>query len=194
MISQVKITDTKLLSNEKYPFKKVSFEYQTEEGETEEQQKEVLQRSDAATILLYNKEEQEVLLTRQFRLPTFLNGNKGGLLLEACAGMMDEGESAEECIRREVEEETGYRIKEVQKVYEAYTSPAIVTELIHFFIAPYTADMKLSKGGGLKEEKEYIEVVELPLQQVVNMLKQGEIRDVKSIILLQYTLLNKILG
>jgi GDP-mannose pyrophosphatase NudK len=182
MTNNITILETNILSNKKYQLKEVIFSANNET----EQKKEVFVPPNGATILLYNQRARTVILTRQFRLPTYFNGNEDGMLIECCAGMMDEGETAEECIKREAFEETGYQLKEVQKVYEAYLSPASVTERTTFFIAPYTPDMKASEGGGLKEENEVIEVLEMPFDKAFEMLNNGLIRDAKTILLLQH--------
>jgi GDP-mannose pyrophosphatase NudK len=182
MTNNITILDTKILSDKKYLLKEVTFAINNET----EQKKEVYVRTNSATVLLYNQQAKTVVLTRQLRLPTYLNGNEDGMLMECCAGMIDEGETAEECIKREAFEETGYQLKEVQKVYEAYLSPASVTERTTFFIAPYTPDMKVSEGGGLKEENEVIEVLEMPFDKAFEMLSNGLIRDAKTILLLQH--------
>jgi nudix-type nucleoside diphosphatase (YffH/AdpP family) len=152
----------------------------------------VYDRGNGATILLYNKEKQTVVLTRQFRLPTFVNGNASGMLIETCAGLLDT-DNPEDCIRRETEEETGYKISAVQKIFEAFMSPGSVTEILHFFIAAYTKEMKLSDGGGAQHEEENIEVLELPFAETLQMIETGAIKDAKTIMLLQYIRLNGIL-
>ncbi len=192
MISDIKITDTSLLSDNWYILKKISYDYSKPDGSRHSQSREVYDRGNGATILLYNKEQQTVVLTRQFRLPTFVNGNESGMLIEACAGLLD-NDNPEDCIRRETEEETGYKISSVQKVFEAYMSPGSVTEILHFFIAAYTKEMKLSDGGGVQHEEENIEVLELPFTETLNMIKTGAIKDAKTIMLLQYIRLNGIL-
>src|SRR5690606_37646484 len=122
-------------------------------GDWESQSREVFDRGDGATLLLYNQEQKTVILNRQFRLPSYLKGNSSGWLIEACAGLL-EGKDPEECIRKEAMEETGFKLSEIQKVCEAYMSPGAVTEKLHFFVAPYSKDMKVGEGGGLKEEHE----------------------------------------
>lgn len=134
---------------------------------------------------MYNKEQHTVVLTRQFRLPTFLNGNPTGLLIEACAGMLDK-DKPEEAIIRETEEETGYKVTDVHKVLEAYMSPGAVTELLYLYVGQYSKEMKVSEGGGLEEEHEDIEVLELDFEQAIQMIKRGEIKDAKTLLLLQY--------
>jgi nudix-type nucleoside diphosphatase (YffH/AdpP family) len=142
--------------------------------------------------LLYNKAQRTVILTRQFRLPTYVNGNASGMLIEVCAGLLDT-DDPEDCIRRETEEETGYRISHVQKVFEAYMSPGSVTEIVHCFIAEYASDMKVAGGGGVDYEEENIEVLEVDIDSAMQMIKTGEIRDGKTILLLQHVKLENIL-
>lgn len=192
MISDIKITDTKLLSDNWYILKKITYDYSKPDGSRHSQSREVYDRGNGATILLYNKEQQTVVLTRQFRLPSFVNGNESGMLIEACAGLLD-NDNPEDCIRRESEEETGYKISAVQKIFEAYMSPGSVTEILHFFIAAYTKEMKLSDGGGAQHEEENIEVLEVSIEDALKMIDSGEIRDAKTILLLQYVKLKGIL-
>src|SRR4029077_18447954 len=131
------------------------------DGEWKKQTREAYDRGNGATILLYNKANKSVILTRQFRLPSFINGNESGMLIEACAGLLDK-DNAEDCIKRETEEETGYKISSVRKIFEAYMSPGSVTEILYFFVAEYTKDMKVNEGGGVDHEQENIEVLEMP--------------------------------
>ena len=142
---------------------------------------------------LYNTEKQTVILTRQFRIPTYTNGNETGMLIEACAGLLDK-DNPEDCIRRETEEETGYKIKSVKKIFEAYMSPGSVTEILYFFVAEYADDMKTGEGGGHEDEQENIEVMEIPFTEAINMVASGEIKDAKTIILIQYAQLNGLLN
>src|SRR5205085_11256253 len=128
--------------------------------------------------LLYNTEQKTVILTRQFRLPSFINGNATGMLIEACAGLLDK-DNPEDCIKRETEEETGYKITDVRKIFEAYMSPGSVTEILYFFIAEYSKHMKVTEGGGIEHEEENIEVLEIPFQQAMEMIDHGEIIDAK---------------
>ncbi len=188
---RIKIRKTEVLSNNWYTLNKVTFDYQTENGDWETHQREAYDRGNGATILLYNKEQGTVVLTRQFRLPTYINGNDSGMMIEACAGLLDT-DNAEDCIRKETEEETGYRISKVEKIFESYMSPGSVTEIHHFFIAEYTKDMKVSDGGGLEEEQENIEVLELPFEKALNMIHLGEIKDAKTIMLLQYAKIHEL--
>jgi nudix-type nucleoside diphosphatase (YffH/AdpP family) len=184
-MKNINILDTQILSDNWYTLKKVSFEMTGIDGVKSVLDREAYDRGNGATILLYNKQSKTVVLTRQFRMPTFINGNKTGYLIECCAGLLDQ-DNAEDCIRRETEEETGFRIGQVEKVFEAYMSPGSVTELLYFFVAAYSHDMKMHDGGGLQEENEDIEVLELPFEKALEMVISGEIKDGKTIMLLQY--------
>lgn len=192
MINQVKILKTEILSDNWYILRKITYEYQKKDGSVQTQTREAYDRGNGATILLYNKTQHTVILTRQFRLPTYVNGNTSGMLIEACAGLLDK-DNPEDCIRRETEEETGYKIKDVQKVFEAYMSPGSVTEILYFFVAEYEKSMKVNEGGGVAHEEENIEVLELPLDQAMNMIATGEIKDGKTIMLLQYIKLHHLI-
>ncbi|MEN5375815.1 GDP-mannose pyrophosphatase NudK [Sphingobacterium kitahiroshimense] len=192
MIDNIKITETKVLSDNWYVLRKITYEYLKKDGTIMSQSREAYARGNGATILLYNKEQKTVILTRQFRLPTFVNGNESGMMIEACAGLLDK-DNAEDCIRRETEEETGYKITDVRKIFEAYMSPGSVTEILYFFIAEYAKEMKVSEGGGLEQEEENIEVLELPIKEAMQMVDNGEIKDAKTIMLLQYIKLQHIL-
>ena len=149
---KVKILNTEVLSNNWYTLRKVTFTRQLSDGTWQQQSREAYDRGNGATILLYNIEQKTVILTRQFRLPTFVNGNPSGMLIEACAGLLDK-ENAEDCIRRETEEETGYKISDVRKIFELYMSPGSVTEILYFFVAEYSKDMKVNEGGGAEHEQ-----------------------------------------
>ncbi|WP_286861149.1 MULTISPECIES: GDP-mannose pyrophosphatase NudK [Sphingobacterium] len=191
-IKDIEIVKTEILSDNWYTLKKVTYQYTKPDGTAQQQSREAYDRGNGAVILLYNKEYQTVILTRQFRIPTYINGNESGMLIEACAGLLDQ-DSPQDCIRRETEEETGYQIKEAKKIFEAYMSPGSVTEILHFFIAEYTNGMKIGDGGGLEEEEENIEILELNIQDALAMIESGEIKDGKTIMLLQYIRLNNIL-
>jgi GDP-mannose pyrophosphatase NudK len=192
MISQVNITKTEILSDNWYTLRKITYDCVKEDGSLLTQSREAYDRGNGATILLYNKSQNTVILTRQFRLPTFVNGNATGMMIEACAGLLD-ADNPEDCIRRETEEETGYKISEVQKVFEAYMSPGSVTEILYFFIAEYAKDMKVSDGGGAAHEEENIDVLEMSIDVAMAMIGNGEIKDAKTIMLLQHIKLNGIL-
>lgn len=194
MITPVKISivEDKVLSDNWYTLRKITYDKTTPDNHTIRQVREVYDRGNGATILLYNKERQTVILTRQFRLPTYVNGNDSGMLIETCAGLLDK-DHPEVAIRRETEEETGYKIDQMQKVFEAYMSPGSVTEILYFFVASYTKEMKISEGGGLEEEDENIEVLEIPYTTALKMIASGGIRDGKTILLLQYAQLQQLL-
>lgn len=192
MIQNVKITRTEILSDNWYTLRKITYEFQKKDGSIHTQSREAYDRGNGATILLYNKHQQSIILTRQFRLPTFVNGNASGMLIEACAGLLEQ-DNPEDCIRRETEEETGYKITDARKIFEAYMSPGSVTEIVHFFIAEYAKSMKVNEGGGLAREEENIEVLELGIDKAMHMIATGEIKDAKTIMLLQYVKLHHIL-
>jgi GDP-mannose pyrophosphatase NudK len=189
MAEKVKILKTEILSDNWYTLKKLTYEFTKKDGSVQTQSREAYDRGNGATILLYNPGQKTVILTRQFRLPTFINGNTDGMLIEACAGLLDR-DNPEDCIRRETEEETGYKISSVRKVFEAYMSPGSVTEILYFFIAEYTAAMKVTDGGGIEHEQEDIEVLEMNIDEAMQMVTDGRIKDAKTIMLLQYVKLN----
>jgi len=189
--NKVKILSTEILSDNWYTLKKVTFDYLQKDGTWKTQSREAYDRGNGATILLYNKENKTVILIRQFRMPTFINGNESGFLIEACAGLLDK-DNPEDCIRRETEEETVYKITAVRKIFEAYMSPGSVTEMLHFFVAEYSKQMKVNEGGGLEHDGEDIEVLELTLDEAMTMIQSGEINDGKTIMLLQYAKLHNL--
>ena len=182
---EIKITETKLLSDNGYVLNKVTFDYQKKDGKVESHIREVYDRGNGAAILLYNSDKKTVILTRQFRLPTYLNGNKTGMMIEVCAGLLDQ-DNPEEAVIRETEEETGYRLTKVQKVIETYMSPGSVTEILYLFVGEYDATMKVNDGGGLDAEQENIEVLEYTFDEAYAMFESGEITDAKTIMLLQH--------
>ena len=192
MEARAKVIRTELLSDNWYLLKKIFYEYQKKDGSWHQQVREVYDRGNGATILLYNKDQKTVILTRQFRLPTFVNGNETGMLIETCAGLLDK-DNPEDCIRRETEEETGYKIHGVKKVMEAYMSPGSVTEILYFFVAAYTKEMKIADGGGIEHEQEDIEVLEIPFNEALAMVERVEIKDGKTILLLQYATIHQLL-
>jgi nudix-type nucleoside diphosphatase (YffH/AdpP family) len=188
---KVKIKKIQNLSNDCYRLDKVNFDYQTKTGQWQNQNRECYDRGDGAAILLYNSNLKKVILTKQFRMPSYLNANADGMMIEVCAGLLDNQDPIT-CIKKEAEEETGYRIKEPKKVFELYSTPGAVTEIIHYYIAEYEASMKINEGGGLEEETEEIEVLEISFNEVKKMVISGEIKDAKTIILLQYAELNNL--
>ncbi len=189
---EIKNVETEVLFDNWGKLKRVTYDYSTGNGKWETQKREIYDRGNGAAVLLYNKELQNVILTRQFRIPTYLNGNKTGMLIEVCAGLLDD-ESPEEGIKRETEEETGYKIGTIKKVFETYMSPESVTEILYLFIAAYSSDMKVNDGGGVAHEHENIEVMEINFQEAISMVESGEIKDAKTIMLLQYVQLQNIM-
>jgi len=188
---RVRIIDTTVLSNDWYVLKKTTFDFQRRDGVWQRQSRETYDRGNGATILLFNRDRRTVVLTRQFRLPAFVNGHDG-MMIEAAAGLLDNA-TPEERIRAEAEEETGYRVDNVQKIFEAYMSPGSVTEKLHFFIAEYDASTRVGRGGGVEAEGEDLEVIELTLDDALNAVRRGEIVDAKTIMLLQFVALNPML-
>ncbi len=182
---KVKIKEIKNLSNDWYTLDKVNFDYQLKNGNWQNQNRECYDKGNGAAILLYNTNKKTVILTKQFRMPTYLNDNDSGMMIEVCAGLLD-GDNPLTCIKKETEEETGYKIDTPLKIFQAYTSPGAITEIIHYFIAEYSDKMKINNGGGLATESEEIEVLEIDLNKALSMITDGNIKDAKTIILLQY--------
>ncbi|EOC0477592.1 NUDIX domain-containing protein [Cronobacter turicensis] len=187
---KVRIIETQTLSDDWYVLKKYTFDYQRSDGQWQRQSREAYDRGNGATILLYNRAERCVILTRQFRLPVFLNGYNS-LLTETAAGLLDEADP-ETRIRAEAEEETGYLVDNIEKVFEAYMSPGSVTEKLYFFIGEYDPARRSGTGGGVADEGEDIEVVKMPIDDALRAVRDGEIVDAKTIMLLQYAALNAI--
>ena len=185
---RVKILDVEVLSDNWYVLKKTTFDYLRSDGSWQRQSRESYDRGNGAVLLLFNAAQGTVVLTRQFRFPAFVNGCADGMLIEACAGLLD-GDDPETCIRREASEETGYRIRAPRKLFEAYMSPGSVTEKLHFFAAAYEAADRIAAGGGHAHEGEDIEVLELTLQAALDMVAIGAIQDGKTIMLLQHAAL-----
>ena len=185
MAKRFKNIKKELLSDNWATLHKVTFDYQNLDGTWEPQVREVYDRGNGAAVLLYNEIKKTVVLTEQLRIPTYFNGNADGMLIEVCAGLLD-NHDPETAIKKEIEEETGYHLQEVEKVMELYMSPGSVTETIHLFIAQYTEQEKLSAGGGAADESEDIRVLEYAFDNAFNMIQTGEIKDAKTVILLQY--------
>ncbi len=192
MNDRIRILKTDILSDNWYTLRNITFQIQQRNGEWATLTREAYDRGNGATILLYNKEHGTVILTRQFRLPSFINGNPTGMLVEACAGLLDK-DNAEDCVKRETEEETGYKVSHVRKIFEAYMSPGSITEILYFFVAQYSRNMKVNDGGGLEDDHEDIEVLEIPMAEAMSMIESGEIRDAKTIMLLYHVSLHKLL-
>jgi nudix-type nucleoside diphosphatase (YffH/AdpP family) len=185
---RIRVKDVRLLSDNHYVLKTATFEWRRGNGEWQTQHRESYDRGNAATLLPYNLAQRTVVLVRQFRYPAYVNGYDD-LLIEAAAGLLD-NETPEVRIRAEVEEETGYRLGEIRKIFEAFMSPGSVTEKLHFFVGEYEPRMKVGSGGGLAHEGEDIEVLELAIDQALAMIGDGRIVDAKTIMLLQYAALH----
>jgi nudix-type nucleoside diphosphatase (YffH/AdpP family) len=182
---RVRLRALTVLSDAWYTLKRATYDYQDSDGTWSEQQREVYDRGNGATILLRDETRDTVLLTRQFRMPAYLNGHPDGMLLEAPAGLLDEEEDAEAAIRREAEEETGYRVDRVTRIGEYFMSPGSVTERIAFFTGSYRAGERVSDGGGVAGEGEDIEIVEVTFAEAIAMVERGEIVDGKTVLLLR---------
>jgi GDP-mannose pyrophosphatase NudK len=185
MEDRIRIKEVKILSDDWSILKKTTLEIRRQDGSWQTVNRETYDRGNGATILLFNREQKTVLLTRQFRFPAFVNGCEDGMLIEACAGLLEK-DDPESAIRRETEEETGYHLGPVTKLFAAYMSPGSVTEKVHFFAALYTSAQRKSEGGGVVDHGEEIELVELDLDQALQMIETGEIQDGKTIMLLQH--------
>lgn len=183
MSFNIEVIKDKVLSDNYFILRNITYDLTRKNGDVIRHKREVYDRGNGATILLYNPDKKSVVLIRQFRVATWVNGNEDGCLIETCAGLLDDDEP-EVCIRKEAVEETGYAVSEVRKVFELYMSPGGVTEIVHFFIARYDDSIRANNGGGVEDED--IEVLELPFAQALEMMKSGEIRDGKAVILLQY--------
>ena len=185
---RIRIKDVRLLSQNHYTLKTTTFEWRRGNGEWQTQHRESYDRGNGAALLPYNLAQGTVILVRQFRYPAYVNGYDD-LLIEAAAGLLDD-ETPELRIRAEAEEETGYRLGEIRKIFEAFMSPGSVTEKLYFFVAEYDPSMRIGSGGGNADEGEDIEVLELPIGQAITMISDGRIVDAKTIMLLQYAALN----
>lgn len=183
MSLNIHVIKDKILSENYFLLRNMTYELTRRDGSVVRHKREVYDRGNGATVLLYNSSKQSVVLVRQFRVATWVNGNPDGMLIETCAGLLD-NDAPEVCIRKEAIEETGYQVGEARKVFELYMSPGGVTELIHFFIAEYSEAQRANRGGGVDDED--IEVLELPFVRALEMVANGEIQDGKAVILLQY--------
>lgn len=179
----INVIKDKLLSENYFILRNMTYELTRSDGSVVRHKREVYDRGNGATVLLYNPRKQTVVLVRQFRVATWVNGNDDGMLIETCAGLLD-NDDPETCIRKEAIEETGYEVGDARKLFELFMSPGGVTELIHFFIAEYSDAQRKTRGGGVDDED--IEVLELPFNEALQMVTRGEIRDGKAVILLQY--------
>ena len=190
---QVVLRAVDVLSDHWYTLRKITFDLRRQDGRWQTLTREAYDRGNGAALLLFDPHRRTVVLTRQFRLPAFVNGCVDGMLLEACAGLLD-GDDPETCVRREAEEETGFRVRQPRKVFEAYMSPGSVTEKLHFFVAEYAPQDRVQAGGGVAEEGEDIEVVEMPLAQALQGIGSGMIQDGKTVMLLQHVALEMALS
>jgi nudix-type nucleoside diphosphatase (YffH/AdpP family) len=186
---RIRVVDVETLSDDWYVLRKTTFDYRHSDGTWSRQSRETYDRGNGATILLHDPDAATVLLTRQFRLPAYVNGHPDGMLIEAPAGLLD-GDDPAEAIRREAEEETGVRVRAVTRLFDVFMSPGSVTERVTFFAAPYTRADRVSGGGGIGSDGEHIEVLELAVQDAIQMIEDGEIVDGKTIMLLQWARLN----
>ncbi|MEB6632510.1 NUDIX hydrolase [Kluyvera cryocrescens] len=189
--AKIRIIENQTLANDWYLLKKYTFDLQRQNGQWQRQSREVYDRGNGATLLLYNRDARTVILTRQFRFPTYINGHNG-YLIETAAGLLD-NMAAEQRIKAEAEEETGYQISHVEKVFEAFMSPGSVTEKLHFFIAEYSPENRVSAGGGIEAEGEDIEVLEMPIADALAAIDNGLIIDGKTIMLLYHMVVKGIL-
>jgi nudix-type nucleoside diphosphatase (YffH/AdpP family) len=185
---RVRVTDVELVGSGWHVLRRTTFDYRRADGTWTTQSRETYDRGNGATILLHDVRRGTVLLSRQFRFPVYVNGHPDGMFLEAAAGLLDE-QDPETAIRREAEEELGVTVGELEHVFDVWMSPGSVTERLHFYAAPYTADDRTSAGGGVEEEGEEIDVVELPFAEALAMVDDGRIADAKTIMLLQWAAL-----
>jgi nudix-type nucleoside diphosphatase (YffH/AdpP family) len=185
---RIRVKDERVLSDDHFKVKAVTFEWRRSDGAWQTQRREIVDRGNGAALLPYNLSRRSVVLVRQFRYQAYVNGYDD-LLIEAAAGLLDNA-SPEDRIRAETEEETGYRLLDIRKIFEAFMSPGAMTEKLHFFVAEYEPEMKTGDGGGLREEGEDIEVLELPIDEALAMIADGRIMDAKTIMLLQYAKLH----
>jgi nudix-type nucleoside diphosphatase (YffH/AdpP family) len=192
-MSKVKNISSKTLSNNWATLDRIDFDYQFPDGSWKRLSRESYNRGNGACVFLYNRDTGNVILTKQFRMPAYANDNNDGMSVELCAGAIDKNEDPKVCIIREVEEEVGLRINNAELVMENYMSPGAVTEKMYYFIGEYKDSDKITSGGGLEVEDEDIEVLELPFLQVLKMMNSGEIKDAKTVILLQYAQLRSLL-
>lgn len=186
MSAKIDVIKNKILSENWFTLRNFTYDLTKKDGSTLRHKREVYHRGNGATILLYNREKNSVVLTRQFRIATWVNGNPSGMLIETCAGLLDD-DSPEVCIRREATEETGYVVGEVEKLFALYMSPGGVTEMVHFFAAEYSDARRENAGGGIDDED--IDVLEMTFPEAWAMVKDGRIQDGKTVTLLQHALL-----
>lgn len=192
-MQQIKNITHHILSKAWATLYRIDYDYTFKDGRVKRLQRECYNRGNGVAVLLYNVEKSTVILTKQFRMPIYENDKNEGMSIEVCAGAIDKNESPKQTIIREIEEEVGYKISDVDCVVEAYMSPGAMTEKLHLYVAQYSEALKINEGGGLESENEDIEVLELPFEIALDMMKTEAIQDAKTIILLQYAQINKLL-
>jgi GDP-mannose pyrophosphatase NudK len=192
-MGKLKNINKTILSNGWATLGRIDYKYQFKNGEWKSISRECYNRGNGAAILLYNSDKGTVILTKQFRMPIYENNSEEGMSIEVCAGVIDNNHNPLETVLRETEEEVGYNIKKAKQVLTAYTSPGALTEKMYLFVAEYNDAMKSNEGGGLEIENEEIEVLEMPFSMAIEMMNKGEIIDAKTIMLLQYAQINKLL-
>jgi len=192
LAERIRIQDVRVLADDHYVLKKTTFDWRRDDGSWQSVSRETYDRGNGVTLLPYNRRARTVILTRQFRYPAYVNGY-GELMIEACAGLLDEA-APDARVRAEVEEETGYRLGGIEKIFECFMSPGSVTEKLYFYVAEYASDMKVSDGGGLEDEGEDIGVLELSFDTALAMIADGRIADAKTVMLLQYAALHLFAG
>lgn len=186
---RVRMTGLEVLADNWYTLRKATFEYQGSDGVWRTHHREAYDRGNGATVLLFDPERRTIVLTRQFRVPAYLNGHVDGMLIETPGGLLD-GDDAITAVGRELEEETGFAVGQLTELFDAYMSPGSVTERVTFFQGTYSPASRVSSGGGHEAEGEDIEVLEVVLEDAAAMIGRGEIRDGKTIMLIQWALLN----
>ncbi len=180
------------LSNAWAKLDRIDYDFKFKNNEWKRLSRETYNRGNGAAILLYNKEKGTVVLTKQFRMPIYENDKNDSMSIEACAGAIDENDTPLQTIIRETEEEVGYSISDAKHVLTAYTSPGALTEKMYLFVAEYNDTMKINDGGGLDSEDEEIEILEMPFHTVIQMVQDEKIIDAKTIMLIQYAQINKL--
>lgn len=193
MSENIKNITRKILSKAWATLTEVDYDFKFKDGSWKRISRESYDRGNGTAVLLYNSENKNVILTKQFRMPIYENTPEEAMSIEACAGAIDKNESAKNTILREIEEEVGYKVKELTKIMEIYMSPGASTEKMFLYTAPYTQNMKVNEGGGLESENEEIEVMELAFSKALQMVSNGDIMDAKTVVLLQYAQLNNLL-
>ena len=181
----VRVREVELVASPWHVLRRTTFDYRDRTGRWSTQTRETYDRGNGATILLYDESRRTVLLSRQFRYPAYVNGHPDGMLVETAAGLLDD-DDPETAVRRETSEELGVTVGPLTHVFDVYMSPGSVTERLHFYAAPYAAADRTGAGGGLADDGEDIEVLELGFDEALAMVEDGRIADGKTIMLLQW--------